>query len=319
MNIQTNVEHVITPSQEIDLKEIMQLYQAAITYQKEKGAVHWPEFEENSVLQEIREGKHYKIENLGSIICIFSIVYDEPVIWGDTEGAEAVYLHRMAAHPEYRGNSLFRKIKEWMIAHAQAGSRPFARLDTWAGSASLINYYQQSGFTKVDERIVPPSPSLQAHYWNQRIALFELSVEQGNYYIKTGRENMDLETIHQFLSNESYWSPGISKKNVQMALANSFCIGVFAGAEQVAFMRLITDYTSFGYLADVFVIETHRKKGLSKLMLNYLMNLEWVKNLRRMMLATKDAHKLYTQYQFGPADHHLVMEKVQPKLLQEVH
>lgn len=123
-----------------------------------------------------------------------------------------------------------------------------------------------------------------------------------SYHIKTGYKNMDVGAIHQFLSTESYWAKDVPLETVQKSLENSFCIGMFEGEKQIGFARLITDYATFGYLADVYILEEHRGKGLSKRMMKYIMELEFVKGLRKMMLATLDAHTLYSRFGFHTAE-----------------
>lgn len=109
---------------------------------------------------------------------------------------------------------------------------------------------------------------------------------------------MDSILIHDYLSNHSYWAQGISFEVVKSSICNSFCAGVFACDRQIAFARLITDYTTFAYLADVFVIDEWQKRGIGKLLLRHITELDWIKNLRRLMLATKDAHGLYKYFGF---------------------
>jgi len=118
------------------------------------------------------------------------------------------------------------------------------------------------------------------------------------YYILTGYENMDISAIHRYLSTESYWAVGIPLETVEQSLRRSFCAGVFLDNEQVGFARLVTDYTTFAYLADVYILEAHRRKGLSKMLMQHIMDLEWVQKLRRMMLVTQDAHSLYSRFGF---------------------
>lgn len=131
-----------------------------------------------------------------------------------------------------------------------------------------------------------------------------------SYHIQTGYENMDLTAIHRYLSGESYWAKGIPKETVEQALRHSFCVGVFDGSGQVGFARLITDYTTFAYLADVYILEPHRGKGLSKMLMQYLMDLDWTQKLRRMMLVTLDAHSLYRGFGFhAPEFPERVMER----------
>jgi len=116
--------------------------------------------------------------------------------------------------------------------------------------------------------------------------------------IKTGKENMDVKEIHRFLSEDSYWAKGIPYDLVDNSLKNSFCIGAFINDEQVGFGRVITDYYTFGWLADFYVLPEHRGRGISKKMLSHLSEQPWSKRLRRKMLNTRDAHGLYRQFQF---------------------
>lgn len=120
------------------------------------------------------------------------------------------------------------------------------------------------------------------------------------FHIKTGFENMDVTAIHHYLSLESYWAKGIPFETVKTALEHSFCIGIFEGEQQVGFARLITDYATFAYLADVYVLAAYRGNGLSKMMMNYLLELDFASGLRRILLATLDAHSLYRQFGFQP-------------------
>ncbi len=111
---------------------------------------------------------------------------------------------------------------------------------------------------------------------------------------------MNIDVIHDFISH-SYWAKNIPKQTMQKAVDNSLCFGVFIGTDnpqQVAFARLITDKATFAYLADVFVLETHRGKGLSKLMMKEILAHPELQGLRRMVLATRDAHALYLQFGF---------------------
>ena len=119
-----------------------------------------------------------------------------------------------------------------------------------------------------------------------------------NVTIKSGKEEMDIKAIHKFLSEESYWAKGISYEFVDKSLDNSFCVGAFADGRQVGFARLITDYYTFGWLADVYVLPEHRGKGLSKKLLSFIIEQPWSKRLRRKMLNTSDGHGLYRQFGF---------------------
>ena len=120
---------------------------------------------------------------------------------------------------------------------------------------------------------------------------------RGEYTITTDRNRLDLEAIHGFLTN-SYWSPGVRIEIVERAIANSLCFGLFHGKDQVGFARVITDKSTFAYLADVYVLESHRGQGLSKWLLDLIQGHEDLQGLRRFMLTTRDAHGLYAQFGF---------------------
>ena len=106
------------------------------------------------------------------------------------------------------------------------------------------------------------------------------------------------DLIYNYLSKESYWAKGIPLQIVTEAIDCSVCFGAFKGNKQIAFARLITDNATFGYLADVFVLEEYRGKGISKNLMKVIMDYPPCKKFRRFMLATKDAHALYEKFGF---------------------
>ena len=117
------------------------------------------------------------------------------------------------------------------------------------------------------------------------------------YHITTDRSLMDVEAIHAFLTR-SYWSPGIPRSIVEKAIDNSLCFGLFHESAQVGFARVVTDRATFAYLADVYVLEEHRGKGLARRMMEAVFSHPDLQGLRRFMLATRDAHALYRQFGF---------------------
>ena len=119
------------------------------------------------------------------------------------------------------------------------------------------------------------------------------------FYISTKNEKMDIELIHSFL-NRSYWAEGISKEIIRRSVEGALCFGVFENARQVGFARMITDRATFAYLADVFIIEEYRGLGLSKWLMEFILAHPDLQGLRRMMLATRDAHELYKRFGFTP-------------------
>jgi GNAT superfamily N-acetyltransferase len=126
------------------------------------------------------------------------------------------------------------------------------------------------------------------------------SANKGEYTLSTDPLRLDADVIHAFLRT-SYWSPGIPREIVVRAIQGALCFGIYGpDQQQVGYARVITDKATFAYLADVFVLEAHRGKGLSKWLMECIMQHPELQGLRRWMLGTKDAHGLYAQYGFTP-------------------
>ncbi|WP_313600068.1 GNAT family N-acetyltransferase [Epilithonimonas vandammei] len=120
--------------------------------------------------------------------------------------------------------------------------------------------------------------------------------DKNDIYISTDKSKMDIEIIHKYLSEESYWAKGISKEIVEKSVANSFCFGVFYHDRQIGFAKVITDFTTIAYLGDVFILDKFRRLGLSKLLMENIMNHPELQGLRRWILLTADAHELYKKF-----------------------
>ena len=124
-----------------------------------------------------------------------------------------------------------------------------------------------------------------------------MTIQQGAYTISTDKDRLDIPYIHAFLRS-SYWAENIPVDTVAKSIDGSLCFGVYEGARQVGFARVITDKATFGYLADVFIDEAWRGRGLSKWLVQTIVSQPELQGLRRFMLATHDAHGLYAQYGF---------------------
>ncbi|WP_133645895.1 GNAT family N-acetyltransferase [Paraburkholderia flava] len=122
---------------------------------------------------------------------------------------------------------------------------------------------------------------------------------ENEYEISTDRDRLNVEVIHRFLAEESYWSIGIPRATVERAIEHSLCFGVYHRDDQVGFARVVTDQSTFALLADLFILEPHRGKGLSKQLMQCVIDHEDLQGLRRWLLLTSDAHELYRQYGFA--------------------
>lgn len=120
---------------------------------------------------------------------------------------------------------------------------------------------------------------------------------EGEFEISTDSSRIDLATVHGFLT-ASYWAKGIPLETVRRSIQNSLCFGIYRGREQAGFARVVTDRATFAYLADVFVLEAYRGRGLSRWLMECITTHPELQGLRRWMLATRDAHGLYGKFGF---------------------
>lgn len=126
--------------------------------------------------------------------------------------------------------------------------------------------------------------------------------QRDNFLISTDVDKLDIDMIHTYLAQESYWSAGISREKVTRFVRYSLCFGVYdqqvIGDQQIGFARVVTDYTTFAYLADVFILDAYRGRGLGKWLVASILSHPDVQGLRRWSLRTADAHSLYTRFGF---------------------
>ena len=126
--------------------------------------------------------------------------------------------------------------------------------------------------------------------------------KKNDFIISTDKTKLDIALIYNYLSKESYWAKNIPVKVVKKSIKGSCCFGLYKNKEQIGFARVVTDHATFGYIADVFILDEYRGKGLSKWLMETIMKYPNLQGLRRWMLATKDAHGLYAQFGFLPLD-----------------
>ena len=117
------------------------------------------------------------------------------------------------------------------------------------------------------------------------------------YEISTDLSRLDITLIHHFLRT-SYWAPNIPRVVVEHSIQNSLCFGAYQAEQQAGFARAVTDFATFAYLADIFVVPEHRGRGVSKLLIRAILTHPELQGLRRFLLATQDAHGLYAQFGF---------------------
>ncbi|MGE5173536.1 MAG: GNAT family N-acetyltransferase [Betaproteobacteria bacterium] len=123
-------------------------------------------------------------------------------------------------------------------------------------------------------------------------------MSEQEYEISTDKARLDLAMIHDFLSNCSYWAAGVPLLVVKKSIENALCFGVYHRGRQVGFARVVTDFATFAYLGDVFIIEPYRGRGLGKRLVKTIMDHPELQGLRLWLLGTKNAHELYRKYGF---------------------
>lgn len=155
---------------------VFDLYAKAIDFQKTVFDKQWLGFDRGMVEREIAEGRLWKIMDEDRAACIFSVGYEDPVIWGEGSHISAMYIHRIVTDPEFRGRGYVGKIVDWALCHASAFGLRFIRMDTWADNLKLKQYYTGHGFTWKGTVTPAESPTLPAHYRGIELGLFELDL-----------------------------------------------------------------------------------------------------------------------------------------------
>jgi len=123
---------------------------------------------------------------------------------------------------------------------------------------------------------------------------------RGEFLVSTDPRRLDLGLVHQFLTN-CYWAKGIPREVVERSIQHALCFGIYDGSgAQVGFARVVSDFSTVAYLGDVFVLESHRGRGLGKWMMQCILAHPALEGMRRWILVTRDAHGLYKQFGFTP-------------------
>jgi RimJ/RimL family protein N-acetyltransferase len=158
-----------------DLTEIFRLYEIARDFQKIKGAVVWPMFDKELIATEIQERRQWKILIDQQIACVWATTFSDPQIWEERNNDPAIYIHRIATNPLFRGRNLVGEIVKWSKKYAAENEKKFIRLDTIGGNDSLIAYYQKCGFDYLGLLKLKNTDELPAHYHQATVSLFQMT------------------------------------------------------------------------------------------------------------------------------------------------
>lgn len=167
----------IKNSSKNDIDEIFRLYKIATDFQKTKYSSHWPEFDKKLIETEISEHRQWKIIIDGKIACIWATTFQDPQIWEERDKDPAVYIHRIATNPDFRGQNLVGQIVEWAKVYASDNKKRFVRMDTVGDNTGLISHYQKCGFDFLGHLKLQNTEGLPAHYKDAIVSLFQITLE----------------------------------------------------------------------------------------------------------------------------------------------
>ncbi len=123
-----------------------------------------------------------------------------------------------------------------------------------------------------------------------------MEVCNGDFCISSEKEKLQIDLVHRYLTEEAYWTTGRTRQMTEKSIANSLCFGVYHRDRQIGFARVVTDYTIFAYLCDLFILADYQGQGLGKWLTEVVMDYLDKEGVRWTMLATRDAHELYEEY-----------------------
>ena len=159
-----------------DIDIIFSLYEAGTQHQKKVAEKHWKGFDRVLIETDISEQRLFKIVEDDRIACIFSITLQDPFIWKEKDKDPAVYIHRIATHPDFRGKGYVRHIVQWAKEYAVRTGKSYIRMDTGSGNDKLNNYYISCGFNYLGVIAPVATDELPAHYKDGASSLFEIAL-----------------------------------------------------------------------------------------------------------------------------------------------
>jgi hypothetical protein len=165
----------------VDIDEIFRLYKIASEYQREKKKVIvWPNFDRNMVETEITEKRQFKMLIENEVVCIWAITFSDEQIWEEKNKDSAIYIHRIATSPNFRGKKMVAKIVDWAKQFADEKEIQFIRLDTLGNNTRLIEHYKEAGFDFLGMHTLKNTSNLPEHYQEAPVCLFEIDLTKSN-------------------------------------------------------------------------------------------------------------------------------------------
>lgn len=168
---------IISYSSLKDIKEIFRLYHLATEFQKVTFPENqWPQFERELIEKEILEKRQFKLLIDDEIACVWAITFSDPEIWEEKNTDPALYIHRIATNPNFRGGNFVSVIVDWAKEFAVAHQKQYVRLDTCGHNTRLISHYEKCGFKFLGMKALKNSEGLPAHYEDADVCYFEIKL-----------------------------------------------------------------------------------------------------------------------------------------------
>jgi ribosomal protein S18 acetylase RimI-like enzyme len=159
-----------------DLKQIFQFFDYSINYQEKNGYPVWRNYDKQVIIKDIEGKNQYKVVVDSKAAIVFSVCYQDKLIWRDLDDGTSIYLHRIVVNPEFKGKRLFGTILDWAIEHSTSKGIKSIRMDTWANNPIIIDYYMSFGFNYIDVYTTPDNHELPVHNRNQALTLLEYKI-----------------------------------------------------------------------------------------------------------------------------------------------
>lgn len=199
------MKYFITNASVNDLVGIYDLFEAAIAFQKMNQYIGWNSYDKEYIKADIRNNLLYKIIKDDKIACIFSVCFNDDLIWRHREKGDAVYLHRIVLNQEFKGEKLFKTVLEWTKNLAASRNLKFIRMDTWAGNEKIISYYKSYGFSFIENYTTPGTDNLPEQHRNLKVALLELGIMTEEICPEPDKVNIN----HELSVINRYWDQKI--------------------------------------------------------------------------------------------------------------
>lgn len=188
-----------------DLDTICLLFEKAIHFQKSNGYIGWQNYDKEFINTDIQNGLSYKLIKGTEIIGIFSICFNDALIWREKDKQDAIYLHRIVLNQRYKGEKIFSQILHWTKDQADERQLKYIRMDTWADNEKIISYYKSYGFQFIENYITPDIKNLPIQHRNLNVALLEFNLQTTETSHKLNKVNIN----HELSAIDKYWNQKI--------------------------------------------------------------------------------------------------------------